>query len=256
MEPISVQLLLIACAIYSAVLACIHFVLAVRYERSLAHAVKPFAIGAPTPVVRALFLGDSLAVGVGASDPMHTVAGRFATAIGNIELENVARSGSRARDLEAQLAKASRQMYDVIVVQIGGNDVACFSDYAQVREQLTHALKLMKDRAPLVVLINMGDVGRCPRFTWPLTTVLHRRSKDMQKLYRRVVKKTGVVFVDLMRRRNDPTRRKKYMAEDGIHLSDAGYAHVFKAFVRVIRRRRPERRSALYKIVSPQMVMK
>ena len=70
-----------------------------------------------------LVVGDSTGVGVGSDNADRSVAGRFGTQFQNWSIENRAVSGARISSLAEQLRGAARQRYDVILIQVAGNDI-------------------------------------------------------------------------------------------------------------------------------------
>ena len=79
-----------------------------------------------------LVLGDSTAVGIGALSE-ENVAGRLAHAL-NASVENHAESGALSGDISAQLSSAARKRYDVVLIQVGANDVIRMRSLSEASE--------------------------------------------------------------------------------------------------------------------------
>ena len=208
-----------------------------REETERARAHRPFASARPKAPLRVLFAGDSLVVGVGASDPRKTVAGRFAGDFPDAHIDNLGRCGARVHHLREMLAGVEGEAYDLVVIQIGGNDVTHLTALAQLQSDLSVALSMAKRLSPRVVLMSYGDVGRSPRFWWPMTKLYSERSIEARDLFKRIARMHRVAFIDLLNRRYDPTLHpEKYIAADGLHVNDEGYRLFYRALKRRLRR--------------------
>lgn len=171
-----------------------------------------------------LVLGDSTAVGIGADRPEDSVAGRVAEHIGATYVENRAVSGTAVEDLAKQIVQASLPSYDLILIQVGGNDILSFNDPTKVGPQLTGLLKTLPE-AGRVILFSAGNVGGAtifphvirPLHTW-LTLRYHREfAKACEGLatYVNLYEPPGR---DLFLKDQD-----RYLSVDGLHPSSDGY---------------------------------
>ena len=175
------------------------------------------------PALRLLVVGDSTAVGTGASAPTGSLAGLLAARFPRLLIENRAQDGARFADLSAQLAGA--QQFDMVLVQAGGNDVIRLRDMDAVGRDVQRVATLARQRAPLVVLMPAGNVGNAPFFFPPLSWWMTQRSRQLHAHVRASAAQAGAVYVNLFEEReNDPFARQRDLnAQDGLHPSDAGY---------------------------------
>jgi lysophospholipase L1-like esterase len=185
------------------------------------------AARAPQASCRLLILGDSTAVGIGATGPSETVAGRLAREFPSISIENHARMGARARDLAGQLQMAEFASYDAVLIAIGGNDILRGSSEPEFRAGLKAGLDAARALSEAVIVVNSGNVGAAPLFPWPLNAVLSRRSLRFRSAFEAVCSTAGAEFVNFTYEPSKcPFRRERarYFAADGLHPSGAVYS--------------------------------
>ena len=187
-------------------------------RRSEALQVTPAA-----PALRLLVVGDSTAVGTGASSPNASLAGLLAAQFPRLLIENRARDGATFADVVAQLAGDTQ--FDMVLVQAGGNDVIRLRDLDSVARDIERVTALARQRAPLVVLMPAGNVGNAPFFFAPLSWWMTQRSRQLHSHAQASAARPGVVYVSLFEEReSDPFARQRDLnAKDGLHPSDAGY---------------------------------
>ena len=174
---------------------------------------------------RVLIAGDSIALGTGADASRYAVGSQLKRDYALSQVDVVAKSGARVRDVITQLAQADKG-YDIALIIVGGNDVLRFTRLAKLALHLRCALMVAARKARWVIVANSANVGGAPRFGWPLTAVLSRRSLNVKNIYEQVSACLGVRFVnftfapehDVFAR--DPQR---YFAADRIHPSAAAY---------------------------------
>jgi lysophospholipase L1-like esterase len=173
--------------------------------------------------VSLLVLGDSTAVGLGTSDPKYSVAGRLSDWL-NASVENHAKSGAIADDMVAQLSLAQKDQYDLILIQVGANDVIRFHSASAANIQLDTLLQKLTQKSNRIVLLTAGKIGEAPFFPKPFGFLWNNGAARLRTLFMATAQKYGVVYVDLFSIA-DPfaTDTQKYYAADGLHLSDDGY---------------------------------
>lgn len=198
---------------------------------------KPFsrAVGGKK---RILIAGDSTAVGTGARDQYHTLAGYFAQDFPGVDIENVAKNGSYIKDVASQLERAEGDTYDMIMISTGGNDVWAFTKAKSIRKNLTEILKKAKEMSNhRVILIFFGNEGSAPFFPKPLRKILMRRTQKINKILIDVASEARVPLIELFTTvEGNPFVRnsKKYFALDGLHPNDEGYWFWYKIIWRRI----------------------
>jgi lysophospholipase L1-like esterase len=176
---------------------------------------------------RVLFAGESTGVGTGARVPEESVAGLLGRDLPDAEIKNISRNGSRMSELHSALSSLSEEKFDMIVLQIGGNDILNFTSPASVRTELRGVLSEATKRSAHVYLMTTGDVGNAPAFGPLLSRLYTARTNELVPMFKEESKKTGVVYVDLFEpRETDPffLEPLKYHAADGVHPSSDGYA--------------------------------
>ncbi len=199
----------------------------VKISAKLVEAARPFAVERGEGSPRLLVVGDSTAVGVGASSPAHTTSGYFAADYPDYSVTNLAKSGATVADALTQI-RATSSAYTAVLIQAGGNDTIRFADLAQLRADYQALLSEAKARSGKVVALSTGNVGKAPLFNFfPLNYIYGARTRAVRAVFVDEAAKAGVAYVDLYKEgksdaiSQDPAR---HYAADGLHLSDAGWA--------------------------------
>ncbi len=174
-----------------------------------------------------LVAGDSTAVGVGATVNIESIAGRLGTQFPKADIENIGISGARLKDLSLVLQGKKSKKYNLIVLQIGANDITHFTPYDTVRNELSEILTLSNEISSKTILFTSGDLGRAPVFHWPLSSIITLRTLKVRDLFIEESSKfKNVSYVDLyLKRSEDPFEKniKKYYSPDSFHLTGDGY---------------------------------
>jgi len=212
---------------------------AAQKSAPLIEATPPFNREDPSLSKRVLVLGDSLAVGVGAP-PENTVAGRLAVSL-NANVENYAKSGAQTKDLEGQFLQAKSDRYDLILIQVGANDIIQLKSLQTAAENMDRALLGAKQKSDRVAFLLVGNVGAAPLWPWPWPRIYTSRTLDLRERYLAHAQKHGALFIDIYKRDNifgkDPDR---YYASDQLHLTADGYEKWFDIISEDVRARWPE----------------
>lgn len=174
--------------------------------------------------VRLLIVGDSTAVGTGASSPEKSLAGLLAQAYPGLHIENRGRDGATLAEVPHQL-EADDTRFDIVLVLAGGNDVIRLRDLDNTASHLDRIAQLAKARADTVVLMPAGNVGNAPFFFPPVSWWMASRSRELHALVRAAAQRQGVGYVRLFKERaDDPfAQHPELNAKDGLHPSDGGY---------------------------------
>ncbi len=199
----------------------------VREAAQLIRVSEPFQAQPAAATASLLIIGDSTAVGTGASRPETSVAGLIGTAHPGLRIVNRATDGAKYEDFAAQL-QSSSERFDTVLVLGGGNDVIRLTGEAALRASVRKVAALAAERGAKVILMPPGNVGNAPFFWPPLSWWMTRRSQTLHAIVRDVARATGAVYVDLYKPRSeDPfaLRSKELHAKDGLHPSDGGYSH-------------------------------
>jgi lysophospholipase L1-like esterase len=173
-----------------------------------------------------LVLGDSTGVGVGASRPEDSIAGRLATLLGATYVENRAVSGAQVADMQVQLNEASLQKYNVILIQVGANDVTHFHSAKKSADTLAPIIEKASSLSKHVYVMLAGNVGATTNFPPPLRPIYTSLTLQYHQEFAKMAASEGATYINLYEPpATDPftANPAKYLAEDGFHPSSAGY---------------------------------
>ncbi|NBV76823.1 SGNH/GDSL hydrolase family protein [bacterium] len=174
-----------------------------------------------------LVLGDSTAYGVGASAPDKSVPGRLADFL-NGSVENYARSGALTREIRDQFLQSQRSRYDLVLIQVGANDVMFGKSLESAARSLQETIRLVHSKSERVLVLTAGDIGLAEIFPWPLSTIFSYRTRILREAFKRVCVEEKAVYVDIYAQPDIfGTAPHKYYAKDGLHLLDSGYEYWF-----------------------------
>lgn len=199
---------------------------AAQKSAPLIRATSPYNREDPKLTKNILVLGDSLAVGVGARGEL-TVAGRLGERL-RANVENYGKSGAQTRDLDEQLSRAKKDHYDVILIQIGANDVIQLKSLTTAQSNMDRILGAAQKKSAHVIFLTSGNIGDAPLWPFPWPYIYTERTLDLRDRFKVLAEKHGALYVDLYARGNlfasDPDR---YYANDKLHLTADGYGTWF-----------------------------
>jgi lysophospholipase L1-like esterase len=172
-----------------------------------------------------LVLGDSFALGAGAKDPAKdSIASRIAAARQIANVENYAEPGAGAADMASQAERAERTHYDVIVIQVGANDLLLFKSPEAVVKKLEPVLQAVAASSAKAYFLSFGDIAE--PFPWPLSDWYHQKTLRYHHDLKALADRTGVTYVNLY---DSPDKNpfllesERYLARDRFHPSTEGY---------------------------------
>ena len=240
-------LILILAAIYTAIRTTI----LIKKSSALIAASSKYERISPRPSHNLLFLGDSTTVGTGSENPELSVAGRFGAAYPNASIYNRGINGQKIHELvqsfvadplnsasganatsstsplaDSLVAPQGPAHFDLIVIQIGANDIIRFTPTDKIEADLDTLLAEAKTKSDRVAILHSGNLGLSPFFPRYLGWIWTMRTKQVRSIYIRLADKHQAMYVDLFEEKNsdelskDP---KKYYAADYLHLTGAGY---------------------------------
>ena len=187
--------------------------------------VEPYRLSSFDYRTTMLVLGDSTGAGVGAERPEDSVAGRLAAHLGATYVENYAESGAMVEDLFGQIKEAKLPEYDVILVQIGGNDILAFHDAKRTAVRLSEAFGTLP-RAGRMFLMCVGNMGGATLFPPPMRPFHTLVNRAFHKEFERVAHGWHATYINLYDPFfKDPFLRdpQRYLSRDGLHPSSYGY---------------------------------
>ncbi len=213
-------------AIYSIFLAYSIFH-SINVSKKIISSTIPYEQHPPNPEMLILVAGDSTAVGVGAIENIKSIAGRLGTQFPKADISNVGIIGAKVKDLLIVLQEQKSKYYNLIVLQIGANDISQLTPYDEIRREISEVLSLASELSSKIILLTAGDLGRARVFQWPLSSIVTARTLNVREIFiEEALKYRNVSFVDLYLDRNeDPFEKNltKYYAPDSFHLTSDGY---------------------------------
>jgi len=181
----------------------------------------------PGVPLRMVWLGDSTAAGVGASDADHAIPRLVALGLDRpVALTGLAVSGDRITDVvDDQVGRLAELRPDVVLVSVGANDAVHLTSRADFRRGYDELLAAMP-AGTLVVLLGVPDMGAPPRYRQPLRSLAALRGRQIDGVSRAVARDNDAVYVDIAGETGPTTRSdtSRYLAADRYHPSDDGYA--------------------------------
>lgn len=192
--------------------------------------------GAPVDL---LLLGDSIAAGLGAEKPKHTLGAQLAKRIArdtrrSVRLYTAACVGSETSMLRAQLAGLPPgYRADVAVIVVGGNDVTHRVRAAESVRHLREAVTALQAIGTSVVVGTCPDLGALTAVPQPLRTLVRVASRQLASAQRDLVVELGERVVSLAHVVGPffVTQPEEMFAVDRFHPSSAGYKRTAKAML-------------------------
>ncbi|MFA7286828.1 MAG: GDSL-type esterase/lipase family protein [Patescibacteria group bacterium] len=209
---------------------CVRTMRYIRIGRAIEQKTIPFSRSVESPQLRILVIGDSSAVGVGAGAPEESVAGRLGAFYPDAEIVNDGVSGARTAELIPRLAARAGQHFDLVLLQIGGNDIVRLTDVDELAKSIEGVLDGAVAISDHVVLVSCGNVGTAKLFPPGVRAIHERRTRVVRELFMRTANEKRVPYIDLFREAYaDPFARepKRFYAADWFHPSGEGYGDWF-----------------------------
>ena len=185
-----------------------------------------FGSGRP---LRLALLGDSTAAGLGVTVTGETVGGRLAELLAStgrrVHLSSAAVAGSRAADLDAQVARVLvHGVPDVAVILIGGEDAIAFTPLDVVEAELTATVRRLVTAGSSVVVGTCPDLGAARNFSQPLREIMAWSGRRVATASARAASTAEAGVVDLAGRTGGVFRADGgTLSADGYHPSADGY---------------------------------
>ena len=173
-------------------------------------------------------------IGRGAVSSEDSIAGRLAHDFPQTSIDNRAELGARIACVRAQLADVDAG-YDAVLITAGGNDILRLTSYGDLHVALEGVINRAREVAPLVIVVNSGNVGGAPLFGWPLSVLISRRSLQVRRIFVLTCRRMRAQLVNLtFAPCRDPFGRQRelYFAEDGLHPSSAAYEYCYDTLKR------------------------
>ena len=195
-------------------------------------------------VNKILVLGDSTGFGVGVTNKQDSVSGLLANYTKATYVENLSVSGAQIKDLENQfknrkLKDSLEDKYDIILIQIGGNDIMRFKDVNEQRKIYENFLKTLPSYKTLIA-ISAGDVGDTTLFPFFIRPFHSSLSKEYHKMFSEVLDQQKSInlnsyYINLsyIDKKTNPflLYPEINLSPDGLHPSSAGYKLWFEKII-------------------------
>lgn len=220
-----------------AVIDGVRVYLLIKKGEKIAKDAKTFERPMPGAPMRILVAGDSTAVGTGVTDPKDSIAGRLAQKYPTAEVVNVSINGLKLQGLVDLLATKNLGHFNLVVAQIGANDILRFTPLSEVERSLKTVLGRLTDLGDTVVILHSGNVGKAPFFPWYVRPFYSRRTMAVREIYLEETNRFQATYVDLATKKmddlfaNDP---KRYYAPDYLHLTGEGYGLWYQAIIEAL----------------------
>lgn len=175
---------------------------------------------------RILVLGDSTGYGTGSTDPEQSIAGRLGADFPGYAIENRSVNGDTIADALVRARDVTGQ-YDLILLQLGGNDILQWRPVEQSVQDVQQLIELLSARADHLVMISAGDVGATTAFTGEQAEAYTEHTLAYHSALQALSERTEqFTYVSLYTPpADDPFIEQPgvYLARDGLHPSGAGY---------------------------------
>jgi lysophospholipase L1-like esterase len=175
---------------------------------------------------KVLVLGDSTGYGTGVSDPGQSIAGLIGQDFAGYTIKNNSKNGRTIGELVAP-AKEVDGDYELILLQIGGNDILQKRNLSTVISELKEIITTLSPQTKNLVMMTSGNVGGSAIFSPEKAAEYESLTRAYREAFIQTADETSLTYVDLFLEpevdiiTNNP---KTYLAIDGLHPSAAGYA--------------------------------
>lgn len=189
--------------------------------------------------VELVVLGDSIAAGLGADHPKHTLGGGLARRVAKrtgraVRLRTAAVVGSESSVLAEQIeGLPATYRPDVAVIVVGGNDVTHRIPTADSIRHLTEAIGALQELGAEVVVGTCPDLGALRPVPQPLRALGSRASRQLAAAQREAALSHGARAVSLAHVVGPffITNPDEMFSLDRFHPSTHGYKRTAKAML-------------------------
>ena len=198
--------------------------------------VSPFdrtIAGAPSILV----LGDSTGYGTGAKTAADSIGGQIGKEFPKYSILNDTTNGRTIKELVSVVEKLDGD-HELILLQIGGNDILQARDLATVERELRQIISVLETHSKNIVMMSSGNVGGARSFSGEKAAQYEQSSREFRAMFKQVAADTAMVYVDLFQEpADDPFVQNPdmYFAWDGLHPSSAGYALWYQSLSPVLK---------------------
>jgi len=175
-----------------------------------------------------LFIGDSTGYGTGASRASESIAGQLGAEYPAYLIKNDSVNGRTiVGALEAAQNLFESSQYDLVVLQIGANDLISGRSASDIVSDMQELIAAVEPHAGHIVIIASGNVGATPVFTGTEAEELTDTSRQFNQQMTALAQGSQTVsFISLFDEPEDDPfvyTDGVYTAIDGLHPTSAGY---------------------------------
>jgi len=179
-------------------------------------------------LLRLLILGDSAAAGVGVEHQTEALSGRLVAELSKhyqVHWQLWAQTGHTTADALVNLSLREPQLFDVVVVSLGVNDVTGNTGAGSfVRQQKALVRRLQHDFGAKLVLLNeVPPMDQFPALPQPLRWYMGVRAKLLNQLLQQVAAKQDHCEILRVSYNQQGKSAEDFMARDGFHPGFEGY---------------------------------
>ena len=174
-------------------------------------------------------VGDSTALGVGASIPEKSLAGLLGNIYPKSTVINISANGFYLNQIADALERQDN--FDLLVICGGGIDIIYLKNINQVREDIQRLFSIADTKSNKIIFITPLNLGLSSAFPWIVKKFYLRRSKRVGKIIKDEAQKFPKIFVSNnleIDSQNLIPPWKEISSPDRIHPNDDGYRWVFE----------------------------
>jgi lysophospholipase L1-like esterase len=176
-----------------------------------------------------LVLGDSTGYGTGAGSGNKSIAGLLGAEFLRYSITNMSKNGRTIGEaLDTIKSLPADQTYELILLQLGGNDILQKRPLAVVEGELRQLFLLAHQHSAQVVMLSCGNVGTAARFVHTAEAIEYDQlTRQFRALFTTVATEASGTYVDVFQEPDVDVFAQEpdvYLAIDGLHPSAAGYA--------------------------------
>lgn len=175
------------------------------------------------PACTALFIGDSLTYGTGASTPDNSIAALYSQDHPKCSVYNESINKITTKKLLQIIDQKLNEFeeIDTVVLSIGSNDAIQFRSMADIQKRMTAVLGKLSRKAKAVYVFTPTKPGKSPVL---IKSLVYRRLYNFRGIVESIAStKEDIYHIDMWQIGDEILKEpKKYFASDTLHLSDAG----------------------------------
>ncbi len=196
--------------------------------KKLKDSVVPYEQHPEPHDLKVLILGDSTALGTGTNDSRESTAGRLGSDYPNADIKNISENGLKLEGLLKIIYEIPKEShFDLIIIQIGANDITGFTPFQKIEAELDELLLWTNLSGTKTIILTSGNIGLAPVFRAPLSNIISARTNSVRELFKKkIALDESASYVDLFKNKEEDIFSKdpeRYYASDKFHPSGYGY---------------------------------